>query len=273
MPSITDPSYRLPFIVPLRFNEQFTHSANKPILITGLDKETGGKGDYVTKLLGAERMYPDACMRELLASFIAAELDIPVVAPAVVEVTVDFVELLRGNEVWGTANKSIGYNYGSEYVAKFQTLVIGQPIPEKLVQKAMDVFAFDVFIQNSDRSHQKPNMLTDGSVIIILDHELAFGFALELPFSRNKEPWTIRESDKHWITKHCLYNQLKGKIFDKAELGSKFKRLDDAFWNKAWDLIPEPWKNRQQFDEIRSFLSQIVDNSEVFLTNVQLILA
>jgi hypothetical protein len=81
MPSIRDPKYRLPVIEPLQKHKIFANSANKPVLIRGIDTCTGEKNDYVVKLTRAERMSESAAMREVLAAFIAMEFDLPVALP------------------------------------------------------------------------------------------------------------------------------------------------------------------------------------------------
>lgn len=275
MPSIKDSTYKLPYIEPLQMHKTFESSANKPLLIRGIDIDTHLKSDYVMKLMKAERMSTDAAMRELLAAFIAMELDLPVTQPAIVNVSDSFVDLLSGNSVYAIAKQSIGYNFSTKYVDRFMPFAIHQPLPNTLLDIAREIFAFDVFIQNADRSHEvpkKPNILTNGKELLIFDHELAFGFVLLLPSLRNQEPWKIVESDKLWIEKHCLYRSLKGKEFEGQNLINNFGKLDSDFWTRASDLIPDTWKNRQQFDLIKTFLSQIVANKEVFIKNLQLLL-
>jgi len=69
MLKITDPQFTLPIIEALSPHVVFSTGANKPLLLTGVS-EDGIKGDYVIKFKGAERMYSEANMRELLACLI-----------------------------------------------------------------------------------------------------------------------------------------------------------------------------------------------------------
>lgn len=57
---ITEFDYKLPEVFALAFHENFLTSANKPLLITGVNKESGNKLDYVVKLKAAERMSNEA---------------------------------------------------------------------------------------------------------------------------------------------------------------------------------------------------------------------
>lgn len=273
MPSIISKSYQLPLVEPLRKNKRFSSGANTPLLITGVEKDTGKKDDYVVKLIKAGRMYGAASMRELLAAFLAMEMGIPVTEPVIVNVSTEFVKLLSNDEDYAVAQQSIGYNYGSKYIDKYWTLAAHQPIPKALIPYALDVFAFDLFIQNSDRNNHKPNMITNGKEIVILDHEIAFGFVLDIPSVQNKTPWVLQERDKQWAVKHCLYNSLKGEIFDHGRLKNRLLGLDKAFWNRAWDLTPEAWRDKKEFDSIKLFLTQIVHNVDPFIVDLQRLLA
>lgn len=268
--NVTDPEYRLPIIQPLRFNEHFTSSANKPLLITGVDTQTGEKGDYVVKFRASERMSSEASMRELIAAFIAKQIEIPIVEPVIVDVDAEFVELLKRKDVWSVANKSIGYNYGSTYVSEMSTLVIDQPLSPAQLEHAQQIVAFDVFIQNSDRTNNKPNMLTNGKEIVILDHEIAFGFVFDL--FPNPQPWLIREADMQWINNHCLLKKVQGKSFEWQAFGEKLDRLDGNFWATALAHIPEEWRS-EQFDTIRGFLSQICEHRDDFINELKKVFA
>jgi hypothetical protein len=160
-----------------------------------------------------------------------------------------------------TAEKSVGYNFGTLYVDNFQVLATHQRLPNTLLASGMEIFAFDVFIQNADRSHEppkKPNILTNGKELLIFDHEVAFGFVFELSFNRNKEPWDIRKFDKLSIEKHCFFRGLKGHVFDEQNLLSKFARLDTDFWTRAWELLPDTWKDKEQFDTVKEYLGQLL---------------
>lgn len=275
--SIKDPTYRLPVIEPLQKHKTFASSANKPILIRGIDIDTGEKNDYVVKLTRAERMSESAAMREVVAAFIAMDLELPVAMPAVIRLSNESVSILKDDpELHRIAEKSIGHNFGTLYVDNFQVLATHQHVPNTLLDSGMDIFAFDIFVQNTDRSHEppkKPNILTNGKELLIFDHELAFGFVFELSFNRNTEPWVIRESDKLSIEKHCLFRTVKGHIFDQQKLLLKLGRLDNEFWTRAWELLPDAWKDKEQFDTIKAYLDQIVNRKEDFIKNLQLLLS
>ncbi len=266
MLKITNPDYFLPSIVALAGGKVFDTGANKPQVVRGVCEQTGEKSDYVVKYLGAERMYPQACARELIASCIANEMNFLVPEPAVINITDEFVESLRGNDAFGMASRSIGYNYGSKYMKAYQQFVTGQKFSEGLHQKAVDLFAFDLFISNSDRTHLKPNMNTDGENILIFDHELAFGFALEiLP---NPQPWLILDRHMEWIRNQYLFPILRGREQNFSNFVERLQVLNNDFWNKLQQIIPAAWMS-EEFQKIKATLRTIIEHKEEFIQQIQ----
>ncbi len=265
MGKITENDYSLPIIEALSPYESFETGANKPLLIRGVDRN-GNKGDYVVKFRGAERMSGEACMRELLAAFIAAQMGIRVVSPVIVNISEDFVDLLQGNSAWQYASKSLGYNYGSEYIKKHTTIIPTQELSNHLLPYAQTIFAFDVTIQNPDRTNEKPNMLSDGTEIVIYDHELAFSFVMDI--FPNPKPWELRQADLEWINRHCLLPKIKGKDYDFEEFSNRFDNLDENFWTIARSLIPKEWLS-DQFDKIKQHFSAICNNKEAFIIELK----
>jgi len=124
MKKITNPDYQLPEIFANEYIESIKGSANTPILVRGIDKSSYVKNEYVVKLKSVERMAdPAASMRELLACFIAMEMEIPCVEPALIEITNEFVALLPDNtDVKMQVQKSLGYNFGSIYRDGYQVI-------------------------------------------------------------------------------------------------------------------------------------------------------
>jgi hypothetical protein len=265
MRKITDDDYILPIIEALSPHELFESGANKPLLITGVDAN-GIKGDYVVKFRSAERMSFEASMRELLAAFIAMQMEITVVRPVIINVSQDFADLLKGHEAWQYANRSIGYNYGSEYIKDHSTLIINQSLNNNQLPYAQNIFAFDILIQNTDRRDDKPNMITDGKEIIIFDHELAFGFVFDL--FKNPRPWEITARDMEWINNHCLLSKIKGNNFNFDTFSKRLDNLDENFWNTAWNIIPDEWRS-DHFNLIKNHFSAISENKDAFILELK----
>ncbi len=226
------------------------------------------KSEYVVKLKVGETMDDSANLRELMAAFIAMEMDIPVIEPAAVEISTEFVNTVDDITVKQRLQDSIGLNFGSTYIPDYPTISLAS-LPEKLIHFAQEIFAFDVLIQNLDRTKRKPNMLTNGEEIVALDHEKAFGFSfasfIPVPFNI----WEMNNDQKKWIYSHILYPYIKGKKFDFNEFTKKMLKLNDPFWSKAYQLIPDTWKT-QQYDTIKDRLISFINNRNQFIKELKI---
>ncbi|MBW3127303.1 HipA family kinase [Hymenobacter profundi] len=257
---ITDSAYRLPLVYALKPDQTLTSGANRPLLIRGVDAETEEEGDYVLKGSGAERMSVEAFERELLGCFAAWQVGLQAVTPVQIDVSPEFLALMRGREEYGLISRSLGRNFGSEYQRGLREFVTGQPLTTAELEQAQLIFAFDVLINNVDRNALKQNMLTDGQRIVLLDHELAFSFTKVLPFLRSRQPWLLEEVDvREWIQKHYFFPHLRGRQFDFTTLVPQLSRLDTAFWQAARQHTPTAWQT-EQVDDIEAYICQVLSH-------------
>lgn len=272
MPKITDSKYFLPIVEALTPGEVLSTGTTQPNIIRGICHQTQLKSDYVIKFRAAQRMSSEASARELVAAFVAMELDINIPPPAVINVSPEFVEVMRGEPNFLPASNSLGYNFGNEYIKEgYQTLVRGQKVPNELLERLKELFAFDVLINNPDRRIDKPNFLTNGKRELIFDHELAFSFTLILPFLRNKEPWLLKEQEMGWIGQNYCYDLLKGKDIDFSNFVAKLSVLNPNFWQKVISLVPSDW-HTSQLTEIQTHIETIVQHKDVFTVELNRIL-
>lgn len=272
VPKITNPNYFLPIVEALTPGEVLVSGTTRPNVIRGICRQTQIKSDYVVKFRGAQRMSPEASARELVAAFMAMELDLNIPPPAIINISPQFAEAMRGEPNFVVACNSLGYNFGNEYVKEgYQTLIRGQKIPQELLERLQDLFAFDVLIGNSDRRTEKPNFLTNGKQELIFDHELAFGFTLLLPSAKNSEPWLMKSQEMEWIKDNYCYNALGKKDIDFSGFVAKLSVLNPNFWQKVSSYVPTDWQTNQ-LDEIKAHVETIVKNKDVFKTELNRIL-
>jgi hypothetical protein len=268
---LSHPEYFLPNVYALEPGMILSSGTTEPQLIRGVCTQTGQKDDYVVKYIRAQRMSPEASARELVAALIARELNFNVPEPVIVNVSEEFVELMRGKANYHVASHSLGFNFGSEFKTGYYSVLKDQPLNETMLLKLVDLFALDIFISNADRRMEKPNFLTNGDDILVFDHEMAFGFSLELPFLRNREPWIIRDSDKNWISDNFCFNRIKGNQFDFSTFTNKLTNVNDLFWNKLETILPDEWLT-EQFFIIKTYLNTLIGEADFFSTELNRIL-
>ncbi len=263
---ITDSSYTLPQLTALRYDNTFTTGANRPGLVAARNQQTRQLVDCVVKFRGAERMRPQACAYELLAAFIAKQWGIRVVEPVLVDIIPEFVELERSKPHYQLLAKSVGLNVGSVYVRGYNTIPVHQPLTDAELPQAQHIVLFDLLIQNADRRVEKPNLMSNGQELVIYDHELAFSFIQAL--FKNPQPYQLRELDRGWIENLFLLAKIKRFSLPEPAIKQALSRLDNNFWDRAFELIPPEWRTEQLL-EIRSFLTEIVNNSDLFVQSVK----
>lgn len=270
MKKITEPDYSLLTIEALLGFQSFQSGANQPMVIQGVCQQTGEKGEYVVKFKGAPRMSIEASCRELIASFIALELDLFVPEPVLINVSQDFINTLMGNLGYKAASNSLGYNFGCKYFPGYFEFTRNQTLSDVQTQQAENIFGFDVFIFNPDRRPEKPNMLTNGENILIFDHELAFEFVLSI--IKNPEPWILGPEERVLIQNHFFYTRFKDNPPDLAVFFRKLTTLDQNFWDQVNVLLPEEWKTNQ-VDQIISTLKEIIIRQDVFHQEIKKVLS
>jgi hypothetical protein len=115
--------------------------------------------DYVVKLRGGLDRGETGLLCELVASGLASHFGIAVPEPALVSLDVDFAELVAAAEPQHAdrLRNSTGLNFGSRQLSDVSGWPVDKWIPEAMWQAAVNIFAFDVLIQNPDRRYGNQN--------------------------------------------------------------------------------------------------------------------
>jgi hypothetical protein len=269
MPKITDANYHLPEVIPLQWVRTLSSGANKPVVIRGIDGAAHESGEYVLKYRGAERMDEAACRRELLAAWIAAEMDIAVPEPVIIQVDAGFASCLPDNIQAIVATRALGPNFGNRFIEGKTIFQPGAMLTPELRQSAARVFAFDLLTQNADRRHEKPNAFLANGAIYAIDHELAFGFLSMLPMFANPNPWILNQTDVLAARQHLFYPALRSysDVDWGAALGAIHK-LTPLFWQRVSELIPENWKDDGEISRIQNHFDSIQQHTSTLQSEI-----
>lgn len=265
MTKITDTDYRLPVIEALSAFDLYDKGTTEPLAVWGADTHTGERGQYVVKFKNSGRMTPTSSAFELIGAWMAKELELPVVEPVLVNISPDFIETsLKGRDGYRAAFQSQGINFGSKYISGYSNIPQAPfSLPKELENTTELIYVFDMFIANTDRGHQRPNVISNGSNLLIYDHELAFSFLLILPFLRNKTPWILNEADRNLYENHFFYKWLKERKPDLTEHVDKLKCFNTVFWSKVYENLPDEWRT-DKVSEIEPYLTGIIENLPYF---------
>lgn len=233
---ITDPSFHLRHISATEVKRVLDSGATSPLLVIGTDEATFQEDDFVVKLKSSQFQISNAIC-ELVGSFIAMELDIKVPEPVLINISQLLVETCRGKSYYELIRNGIGINCGCKFLSGYQSWLPYSFISKGLLQPASDIFMFDVLTLNADRRNEKPNLLTNGSEIIAIDHEKS----LQPPLFGDSTPWLISGDAQNISNSHIFKSALSGKALEIDGFLDKTTRLNSGFWDIAANLIPPIW--------------------------------
>jgi hypothetical protein len=218
----------IPMIRAVRFHEEIRRSSSLPLLIGG---EDGNR--YVVKLNGAGDGVLSNVV-EWVASKLGEMLQIPVMQPAFVAIEANLAEQTGDPETRELLERSVGINLGTPYLPDAITYSAryASNIDDVLRQQ---IFLFDVFLINVDRTEVNPNMVVHNGKLWCLD----YSSAMEIRSAINDEPY--RE--------HVILKQLKRHPFYRANLMpyefiNRLEKIPDSRIHNIVDGIPVEWINQ-----------------------------
>jgi len=220
---------------------------------------------YMVKLWSSVELQTRSLARELFAALLAAVLRLQVPKAAVVEISANLHRSVPNPELGKRLRSSIGANFGSEIVTP---AVIYRSLDQNHIEQAVDVFAFDMLLQNPDRRRDKPNMFQNGNGLIVFDHEMAFPYAdPRMMLGIKVRPWDIARGTP-WVTNHILHAPLQRQA-QSVTFGSFINRLNalsDDILSEILSRIPPEWitANPPEMDNICEFIREGRDNSARF---------
>jgi len=218
----------------------------------------GEEYEAVIKWRAGKEMTERGLICELMTAMLAADLDLPVPKPFLVEVAPNFVVGENKPELAAIARKSAGLNFGSQRLPLgVSTWPKDKPIPVLLRPLAAEIFALDVLIQNPDRRRDNPNLLWSGDELFLCDHEQAFSFLVGL--IGWQPPWTGQGAD--FLRHHVFFQQLAGFQHDWSRLTGALDALTDTRLGEYIEAVPNEWRsNNKTAEEIAEYLRNARQN-------------
>jgi hypothetical protein len=264
----------LDLVIATRFDRRVGSGKTWPCLLS-CTKADGDEVEVVAKFsAGCERQV-GGLVAEAIAAMLAADLDLPVPEPLLVEFDAEFVELIRLRDpaLAERAGRSVPVAFGSTKLPPgFAVLPRGKSVPQTLRPLAVEIFAFDALIQNPDRRPENPNCLLDGRSFAIFDHELAFVMRGIIDW---RPPW--EPSGLEMIkgpNRHVFFSDLQGKAADFSRLRGAWQAVSDARLQEYRQALPGAWRDSRAIaDEILDYVAKVRDNIDPALTEIARVIA
>lgn len=193
--------------------------------------------------------------REVIAACLAADLELPVPKPLLVEIPPEIIPVVTDPQIAEKLRRSCPIAFGSTRTPGFSAWSSGHRLSAAMRPTALGILLFDAIIQNPDRRAENPNCLIQGNELRIIDHELAFMHKMILLWHA---PWLLGGM-KEFETpgRHIFVKELRGAPIDFAPIKSRWNALSDARLQEYERAIPPEWAAAS--DDISAALRLIAD--------------
>jgi hypothetical protein len=248
-------------ITAVRFDKELKVGRNKPVILTCED-DAGGAIEVVAKFAHRCERGVNALIAESLSAMFAADIDLPVPEPFAVRIDPDLAAPLFTRITGRRRADPKEPAFGSRLLPPaYNVLPSGKTLSDSLKQVALEIIAFDVLVQNSDRLPENPNCLTNGQQIAIIDHELAFTTGI----IGWKPPWEA--GSLAYLgppNPHLLYANVRGTLVDLERLVGAVEAVTDERLDEYLAALPEAWigpesQETQMIEQLRSMRAHIAD--------------
>ncbi len=221
----------------------------------------GAMLEIVVKFRNGKESTPTGLICELYSSLFAQDLNMATPAPYIVDIDKSFYTGISDPDLTERFRKNYGLNFGSERLeAGYVTWPQGKSIPTSLIQKAAEILAFDLIVQNPDRRKDKPNLLRKGDNLVIFDHEMSFSFLYAIG-SKAEFPWDGK--GMVYAKDHLFYSALKGSAYSFDRLRLALEAIDNQRIEGYKNSVPNEWQvdNSTAAERIQKYLMLARNNS------------
>jgi hypothetical protein len=199
--------------------------------------------------------------KELYAACIAMEFEITAPEPALVHLSTDFIRTLKGEDKIRIEELRSKFVFGSKFYDGYSDFPVS--INPKLVKTLSPetVFAFDVLIRNFDRRRKKPNLITNGSDYLCIDHEHS------LHVNRLFTAYGIQDWSpfRNTSSTHLFFDHLKKKrSVDFMEFMDLLRSFRVSSMDGACKVLLDNGLHIEDYEETKEYLQDVINNRQKF---------
>ena len=231
--------------IPVRFDRIAEAGRNRPLLVT-VETADGAEHEVFLKVSARPELGIEGLSNELLAACLAGDLGLPINEPLLVELLPEWIGSIPDREVRAVLEQSATIAFGSKSAGtQWRIWSAADNLNAQRRPSALQIFAFDAYIDNDDRRPGNPNCLIRGNTFRIIDHELAFRINQKLfPMP---EPWRGGYLDRFIRSDgHIFGAGLKGRAHDLRPIRRAWSGLSDARLEEYRGLLPAEWEPAQR---------------------------
>ena len=239
------------------------------------ERESGETVSVVAKF-SAGQCGLNGIIREAVMSMLASDLDLPVPEPFLMKSELGFVDALPADEaaLARSMRTSVVPTFACrQFPPGFYLWSADLTLPERHLETAAEIFAFDALTTNPDRKVTNPNCMFNGIEFAIYDHE--FGLVTAGLGTLVSPPWkpgalgTLCQGNGE----HVLFRALKGRPVELTRLRKAWEGLSAERFAEYEDALPQEWAEGQAIvTEALAYLSQLQRNLNFAFEEVRRVL-
>lgn len=198
---------------------------------------------FVVKAVGLPEVTEASLFREVFGNMLAREFGISTPTPALVNLSPQFVAAANLYLTNYRIHIRPGLAAGCEYFSQgFSSVVPGAFLTTEEANQATLLYAFDLLIQNPDRTTRKPNCALRAGQLMAFDFELAFSFLLLI--GNLTPPWQVAAHSMG--LQHLFYQALKDKTLDWQPFIVALRKLTKRRLQKLSAELPPAWQAQSE---------------------------
>jgi hypothetical protein len=258
--------FHVPTVFAIRVQSEAMKSGrNQPLKVMCELGDGSDAGDFVMKLRVGKEVLPNgrALCNELIGAMLAQHFQIPVPDPAVVVVEPEFAASVTPSGVRDRLIVSPGSNFGSRHI-------IASAVPGLIRERnqvlATNIFAFDMLLHHADRRIDNSNMLENETGIYVIDHELAFPYAIPRSYlGYDGNPLNISQVPPRT---HIFQRQLRRTPVNFDAFEARLVALTDGVLAAMTEEVPREWRG-EHIGGILNALRIVREDAASFKRNLQ----
>jgi hypothetical protein len=225
--------------VATRYDRVSEAGRNRPLRVL-VETQDGEEYEVFLKPSARPELSVTSLAHEVIAACIGGKVGLPVCRPFLVELTPKWVASVHDAAVRQILDASNPIAFGSTAAGPgWKQWSSDDVLTPARRSKALEIFAFDAFVENPDRKPSNPNLLVKGDEFRIIDHELALFVRGLLP---RPAPWQpgylthMMEPDAH-----VFANRLRGGDLDLNAIRTAWSNLSDNDLADYEASLPWQW--------------------------------
>jgi hypothetical protein len=240
---------------------------NRPLLVT-VETDDGAEHDVYLKPSERPDMGLSGLICEYMAACLAGDLGLPIPEAFLVELDEMFIRSIPHPDLQALLFDGSPLAFGSKIDGGgWRDWGEGDRLSTDQWPVALKILVFDMLTGNFDRVGNPSNMLIRNGDLRIIDHELAFRYAIGA-----HEPWKTGACQRlrHPGEGHLFAAQLARRLPDFAPVRADWSKLTPARIMAFAAALPHEWNVRQDVaDGAALFLIQVCQRLDDCLAEIQ----